>query len=112
MEQATIKTPQPPYYTVVFSAQMSERTDGYEDMAMRMVELASGQPGFLGIETAQNPNGSSITVSYWVDEESIRNWKKNVEHQEAQRTGRAEFYQNYTVRVGRIDRDYGFDASA
>jgi len=109
MEQSQIKTPKPPYYTVVFTAKMSEDTDGYETMAGRMVELASAQPGFLGIETAQNPDGSSITVSYWRDEASITQWKQNLEHEAAQQAGRERFYAGYTVRVGRIDRDYGFD---
>lgn len=91
---------------------MTQQTDGYGDLAMRMVELASSQPGFLGIETAQNADGSSITVSYWADEDSIRGWKKQLEHQAAQRVGRETFYQSYTVRVARVDRDYTFDKDA
>jgi len=112
LEQSSIETPKPPYYTVVFSARMTEQTDGYEEMAMRMVELASSQPGFLGIETAGNPDGSSITVSYWKDEDSILQWKKNIEHQAAQRAGMQRFYQNYVVRVGKIERDYTFEKGA
>ena len=112
MEQSSINTPAPPYYTVVFSAQMTEQTNGYVDLATRMVELASRQAGFLGIETAQNTDGSSITVSYWEDEDSIRAWKKNLDHQAAQRIGRETFYQNFTVRIARVDRDYTFDKNA
>ena len=55
-------------------------------MADRMVELASSQPGFLGIESAREE--VDITVSYWADIESITAWKANVEHREAQEKGR------------------------
>lgn len=49
-------------------------------MADRMVELASSQPGFLGIESAREE--VDITVSYWADIESITAWKANVDLQE------------------------------
>ena len=37
----------------------------------RMVELATGQPGFLGVESARGPDGIGITVSYWSSLEAI-----------------------------------------
>lgn len=73
-------------------------------MAERMVELASQQPGFLGAESARNEVG--ITVSYWKDLESIRAWKANAEHLEAQRLGRAQWYGAFTTRIARVERDY------
>jgi heme-degrading monooxygenase HmoA len=51
-----------------------------------MVELASEQPGFLGVESVREDLG--ITVSYWESLEAIRNWKRNAEHLEAQRLGK------------------------
>lgn len=47
-------------------------------MADRMVELAEKQPGFLGVESARNELG--ITVSYWNDLASIKAWKQHAEH--------------------------------
>ena len=52
-------------------------------MANRMVELAEQQPGFLGVESAREDVG--ITVSYWADLESIKHWKANSEHLDAQK---------------------------
>lgn len=43
-----------------------------------MVELAKQQDGFLGVESARNEIG--ITVSYWKDIDSIKKWKQNSEH--------------------------------
>ena len=108
MEQSDINTPEPPYYTVVFSSQMGSDTEGYPEMVEQMLSLASAEPGFLGIESAQNADGSGITVSYWRDEAAILRWKGNLEHQVAQTAGRERFYQRYSVRVGRIERAYDF----
>ena len=70
-----------------------------------MVALASRQPGFLGVESAREEVG--ITVSYWSDLESIRSWKANLEHQEAQKFGHEKWYSSFRARISRVERDYG-----
>ena len=101
------KTPEPPYYAVIFSSVNTENIKNYSEMAEYMVELASKQKGFLGIESARNELG--ITVSYWKDLESIKKWKDNAEHSVAQQKGRKEWYQSYKTRIARVERDYEFD---
>ena len=64
-----------------------------KDMSNAMVELAAKQPGFLGVESARS--GVGITVSYWRDQESIVAWKRNAEHQVAQKLGRQKFYAQF-----------------
>ena len=98
-------TPKPPYYAVIFTSHRKEGDNGYGEMADRMVELASKQPGFLGIESARADVG--ITVSYWSDLESIKRWKANVEHQEAQRLGHEKWYASFKTRISKVERDYG-----
>ncbi len=67
------RTPPPPYYAVIFTSIRTEGDRGYAEMAARMVELAARQPGFLGVESAREELG--VTVSYWRDLESIKQWK-------------------------------------
>jgi heme-degrading monooxygenase HmoA len=98
-------TPQPPYYAVIFSSHRTHGDNGYAEMAERMVDLASKQPGFLGIESVRE--GLGITVSYWESLEAINNWKKNAEHQEAQRLGHQQWYSKFRVRVAKVEREYG-----
>ncbi|MCE9661924.1 antibiotic biosynthesis monooxygenase [Halomonas sp. M5N1S17] len=98
-------TPAPPYYAVIFSSHLSADDKGYEAMAERMVALAATQPGFLGIESARENLG--ITVSYWESLEAIRQWKSNAEHQEAQRLGREQWYSSFRLRIAKVERDYG-----
>lgn len=93
-----------PYYAVLFTSKMTKDIEGYSEMAQKMEELAKQQEGFLGIESARNEIG--ITVSYWKDEESIKAWKQQTDHLMAQKMGKEKWYESYRVRVARVERDY------
>jgi heme-degrading monooxygenase HmoA len=95
-----------PYYAVIFTSIKVEAENNYADIANRMVELAATQQGFIGVESARNEIG--ITVSYWESLESIKNWKNNAEHLIAQQLGKDVFYQSYTTRICKVEREYSF----
>ena len=100
-------TPEPPYYAVIFTSMRTPNDDeGYGRMSDLMVELAAQQAGFIGVDSAREDVG--ITVSYWRDLESITAWKRNAEHVVAQRSGRATWYECYTTRIAKVERDYSF----
>ena len=100
------KTPQPPYYAIVFTSVKSENDEGYNEMAIKMEELAKQQSGFLGMESAREQLG--ITVSYWSSLEDIQKWRVNLDHIEAQQKGKSTWYKDYKVRIAKVERDYGF----
>ncbi|MEO5738731.1 MAG: antibiotic biosynthesis monooxygenase [Variovorax sp.] len=100
-------TPEPPYYAVIFSSLRTDGDNGYGAMDERMDALAAQQPGYLGVESARE--GLGITVSYWRDLASIRAWKANAEHLVAQQTGRGTWYTDYKTRICKVERDYGLD---
>lgn len=101
------KTPDPPYYVVVFTIVLSDTLDGYEEMANRMVELASQQPGFLGMEYGTDT--VELTISYWTSLEAIQNWRMHTEHILARETGRKKWFKQFKVRIAKVERDYSFD---
>lgn len=103
-------TPAPPYYAVVFSSRRTPIDAGYARMAERMLELAAQQAGFLGTESARGADGFGITVSYWDSLDAIAQWKADSEHLAAQESGRRAWYAQYTVRVTRVERVYGWSA--
>ncbi|MBE1442576.1 antibiotic biosynthesis monooxygenase family protein [Paenibacillus sp. OAS669] len=104
------KTPQPPYYAVIFTSELTAGDHGYGKMADKMVELASTQPGFLGIESSvRDQGGLGITVSYWESLESIKNWKDHAMHKVAQEKGKAVWYQRFALRVCKVERDNFFE---
>ncbi|MFL6656612.1 MAG: antibiotic biosynthesis monooxygenase family protein [Massilia sp.] len=104
---AIAPTPPTPYYAVIFTSLRTEGDQGYADMAEAMVALASEQAGFLGMESARD--GVGITVSYWDSLTSIATWKQNSAHLVAQRDGRAQWYESYRVRICKVEREYGFE---
>ena len=71
-----------------------------------MFELAQQQEGFLGFESAREELG--ISVSYWKNEADILHWKKQVDHQWAQKMGREKWYRQYITRIAKVEKDYAF----
>ncbi|MGB8031627.1 MAG: antibiotic biosynthesis monooxygenase [Terracidiphilus sp.] len=104
---AIAATPAAPYYAVIFTSLRTEGDNGYGKMAEAMEKLAATQPGFLGMESARDELG--ITVSYWSSLEAIAAWKQNSRHMVAQERGRDAWYEELKVRICRVERDYGFE---
>ena len=104
------KTPKPPYYAVIFSAQRTQGDNGYGAAAERMAELVAQQPGYLGMESTRGADGFGITVAYFESEDAIRNWKRNLEHTAAREKGRSTWYSHYELRVAKVERAYNFTA--
>lgn len=99
-------TLEPPYYAVIFTSVRTDIDNGYGETATRMLELAAEIDGFLGVESAREEVG--ITVSYWRDLDAIKAWRQHPEHVEAQRRGRKEWYESFTTRVCVVERESGF----
>ena len=53
-------TPRPPYFAVIFTSVRTDGDQGYQEMSRHMVELASRQDGFLGMESARNEVGITV----------------------------------------------------
>jgi len=101
------ETPEPPYYAVVFTSVRTDGDNDYAETARRLMELAAEQHGYLGIESARNRHDASgITVSYWTDLKSIRQWKHNAEHLMAQQRGKSEWYSAFRTRIAKVEKVY------
>jgi heme-degrading monooxygenase HmoA len=97
-------TPTPPYYAVIFTSQRTAEDAGYAAMGNAMFALAARQPGFLGVESAHDSVG--ITVSYWESLEAIAAWRQNTAHLVAQERGREIWYGAFKTRICRVERDH------
>jgi len=102
------KKPVPPYYAVIFSSIRTDNDAGYAETIEQMMALGTDHPGCLGFESVSD-EGQGISVSYWKDLDSIRDWKQVAEHLAAQKAGREKWYKSYTTRIARVERDYSFD---
>jgi heme-degrading monooxygenase HmoA len=97
-----------PYYAVIFTNKQTDNIEGYNEMAEAMESLAQKQPGYLGFESARNELG--IAISYWETLEDIKNWKANLDHLEAQVSGKNKWYSWYKVRICKVEREYEFNS--
>lgn len=95
-----------PYYAVIFTSTRTKGDNNYSAMAKTMEDLAKQQPGFLGIESARNDVG--ITVSYWKALDDIATWKQQTNHILAQKLGKTNWYDWYKVRICKVEREYEF----
>jgi len=104
------RTPEPPYYAVVFTSRRAAADDeGYARMSEEIEALVVRQPGYLGMESVRGDERVGITVAYFTDPESIRAWKEQEDHRVAQRLGREKWYEAYSIRVCRVERAYGWE---
>ena len=96
-----------PYYAVIFTSKRTDGDNGYAEMAQQMEGLAQQQPGYLGVESASEEIG--ITVSYWESLGAIADWKANTDHLFAQQNGVRDWYTRYKVRICLVEREYDFE---
>ena len=84
-------------------------TDGYDEMAKEMDDLARTMPGFVDVKSFKAEDGERLTVVWWQDEETLRAWREQARHRVAQRTGRERWYEYYKLEVAEVIRANKFD---
>ncbi len=78
-----------------------EGAEAYGPVAQRMVELVEGVPGFRGIKTFTADDGERVSIFEFESLEASDAWRANLEHLDAQKRGREEFYADYELVVCR-----------
>lgn len=84
--------------------------DEYGATAAEMSELARTMPGYVDHTSFTADDGERVTVVTFADEESQAGWRRQVDHQSAQRRGREAFYAEYTLQVGTCTTAHVFSA--
>ena len=92
-------------YVVIFRAKISQLDDEYHQTALRMRTLAENKYGCTEF-VSLTENDDEIALSYWEDENQIKQWKQDAEHLVAQQSGKEKWYQYYRVEVCKIERSY------
>ncbi len=100
-------------YVVIFrSTRKIDDGQLYSDWSEKMEQLVKSIDGYkdhFGFRDANTREG--VTVSYFTSLEAIAQWKNLDEHKTAQQLGRDTFYEEYSVQVCEVLKDYGFQAS-
>jgi len=93
---------------VLFRSKLVDTPDGYAEMAQEMLDLAKTMPGFVGVKAFKADDGERLTLVWWQDEETLRQWRTNARHLVAQKTGRERWYEYYTLEVAEVKRTKEF----
>ena len=80
----------------------------YQAEYERIWKIAKEQPGFISIRTYYSDEGDKVSIQEWESPEQLRAWRDHPVHLEAQRRGREEFYQDYTIYICDEPRKYEF----
>ena len=95
---------------VIFEAVPADgKWERYFDIAATLRRELDKITGFISIErflSVTDP-GKVLSLSFWEDEESIRQWRNIELHRVAQKEGRSSIFNNYRIRIATVQRDYG-----
>ncbi|HWD94138.1 MAG TPA: antibiotic biosynthesis monooxygenase [Verrucomicrobiae bacterium] len=85
-----------------------EHEKEYTEWAARMHEIAIKMPGFISIKTFSAEDGERVSVVEFESEETMRRWREQPDHRQAQELGQKMFYSEYRIQVCQPIRDYSF----
>lgn len=95
---------------VLFRSRLTpEASNGYAEMAEQMSKLAQASPGFIAEKGFTAEDGERLTVVWWQDEETLKQWRNDLQHLVAQRVGREKWYEYYKLEVATVTRSNNFE---
>jgi heme-degrading monooxygenase HmoA len=85
--------------------------DAYLDAAAALRPQLDRIDGFISIErfASLTEPGKILSLSYWRDEEAVRQWRNVEAHRAIQKAGRTSIFADYRLRVAHVVRDYGMN---
>lgn len=88
-----------------------DRKQQYLDTAAALRPLLAQIDGFVSIERFQSLSDPEkiVSLSFWRDEEAVRQWRQLEAHRQAQAAGRGGIFTEYRLRVAEVLRDYGMN---
>ena len=92
-------------YAVIFRAEINKFDSRYYEMAAQMKDLAISKYGCIEF-TSVTEGLQEIAISYWQDQEQIKQWKQDSKHLVSQELGSTIWYKSYKVQVVEIIREY------
>jgi len=95
---------------VIFEVIPAPGRDGeYLELAAALRPELSRMDGFISIERFRSlsEEGKILSLSFWRDEQAIRQWRELESHRAAQARGRDGVFRDYRLRVAGVVRDYG-----
>jgi heme-degrading monooxygenase HmoA len=97
-------TPEVGQVVTVFRSRLRSDAHAYPEHAARMSERARTMPGYVEHKTFTADDGERVTLVTFADRASHDAWARDPQHREAQGAGVADYYEDYSIAVGEVDR--------
>jgi len=95
---------------ILFRSKLTAQAgEDYQDTNAEMESLVRQNPGFIDVKSYKSEDGERLTVVWWKDKESLREWRELARHREVQSTGREKWYQYYEMEVATVERTSSFE---
>lgn len=96
-------------YAVIFEVYPTkEGKEEYLKIASTLKAFLENREGFISVERFQSlvNENKLLSLSFWEDEKSIEIWRNMFEHRMAQDKGNKGVFEDYRIRVAKVQRDY------
>ena len=96
-------------YAVIFEVWPTKnKKDEYLKIASTLKDFLQNREGFISIERFQSlvDENKLLSLSFWEDEKAIEIWRNMFEHRIAQDKGNGGIFEDYRIRVAKVQRDY------
>src|SRR5437016_6217793 len=95
---------------ILFRSKLTNQAgEGYQAMNAELESLVRQNPGFIDMKYYESADGERLTVVWWRDADSLREWRNLTLHRQAQNTGREKWYEYYKIEVADITREAIFN---
>lgn len=97
---------------VIFEVQpKAGKYDEYLAIAAELKLLLHNIDGFISIErfASMAVEGKILSLSFWRDEQAVKQWRNLQAHRVAQAKGRGEIFDDYRIRIAEVVRDYAMN---
>ena len=92
----------------------SGRKEDYLAIAATLKPELETMDGFISVErfVSLTDPGKLLSLSFWRDEDAVRNWRNREAHRQSQAAGRGGVFADYRLRIASVMRDYGMSERA
>jgi heme-degrading monooxygenase HmoA len=94
---------------VIFEVEMNPgRDQDYFALAGSLRPELEAIDGFISVERFRSVTNEAkyVSLSFWRDEEAVKNWREHAEHRIAQAQGKKTIIADFRIRVAEVVRDY------
>jgi heme-degrading monooxygenase HmoA len=94
---------------VLFRSRLTEQAgEEYVATDQALADMARKAPGFVDVKSFTAQDGERLTIVWWKDLETLRQWREDPVHRAAQEKGRRLWYRYYDMEVAEVVRESRF----